>query len=138
MKRQSLFLIAPLVLALVGCSSTGTSSGASDSGQTTRSSPNRLTAEELSQAPELNAFEAIQRYRATWLRVRGQTTFGVGGGVQTIKVYINGSLRGNVEELRRIRVTNIDGMRFLNGREATARYGTDHPDGAILVTLKNR
>lgn len=142
MKKMSLWFIAPLALVLVACSSTGTSSGTSNSGDaartTTRRSPNLLTANELAEAGELNAFEAIERYRATWLRVRGQTTFGSGGGQQSIKVYVNGSLRGNVEELRRFRVTNIERMRFLSGREATARYGTDHPDGAILITLKSR
>lgn len=144
MKKLSLWFIAPCALVLVACSSTGTSSGTTNSGDaartTTRRSPNLLTSEELSGAPELNAFEAIQRYRSTWLRVRGQTNFGAGsgGGEQGIRVYINGARRGNLEELRRFRVTDIARMRFLNGRDATTRYGTDHSDGAILVTLKSR
>lgn len=142
MKKLSLLFIAPLAVVLVACSSTGTSSGTSNSGDasrtTTRRSPNLLTADELSKAPELNAFQAIERYRSTWLRLRGQTNFGSGGGVQGIRVYVNGARRGDVEELRRFRVTDIARMRFLNGRDATTRYGVDHSDGAILITLKGR
>ena len=54
-----------------------------------------------------------------------------------IRIYVDGARRGDsTSELRRIRVSDVDEMRFLSAREATMRFGTDHQEGAILVTLK--
>jgi hypothetical protein len=55
---------------------------------------------------------------------------------QGIRLYIDGIHRGYVSELVSIRANAIERMRFLSGREATARFGTNHTDGAVLVTLR--
>ena len=138
MQKPSPLFIAPLLLFFLACSSAGTSPAA-DSEPTpqtkVRRSPNVITRAELAEASELNAFEAVQRFRATWLRIRGQTTLG-GGAVQGIKVYVNGSRRGGLSELRRFRVTDVEKLTFIPGRDATGRYGADHAEGVIMVTLR--
>jgi len=142
MKIPSPLLIAPFVVVSLACSSGGTSAGADGSQPEPQSderrSPNVISQAELAEAPELNALEAVQRFRGRWLRVRGSTTFGVGGTQQGIKVYVNGARRGALNELERFRVTDIERLSFLSGREATSRYGTDHAEGVIMVTLKSR
>lgn len=141
MQKPSPLFIAPFLLFFLACSSGGTSAAAGDSSpaprEETRSSPNLITRAELAEASELNAFEVVQRMRGTWLRVRGQTTLG-GAQPQGIKVYVNGSRRGGLTELRRFRATDIESLRWISGREASGRYGTDHGDGVIMVTLRAR
>jgi hypothetical protein len=91
--------------------------------------------EELAEVSHLNAFEAIRRLRPNWLRIRGLATFNR-QEVAGIKVYIDGGLRGHVEQLERIRASDIQELRYHDPRQATTRFGTDHGDGAILVTTK--
>ena len=103
MQKPSPLFFAPFLLVFLACSSAGTSAAAGDSEIApptgARRSPNLITRAELAEASELNAFEAVQRLRSTWLRIRGQTTLG-GATPQGIKVYVNGSRRGGVSELR--------------------------------------
>ena len=119
-------ILTPLLaLALAGCASSGggTSSGPTD----------LITAEELANVAELNAYQAVQRLRPQWLTTRGRVSFSAGQGV---RLYVNGVQTGFASDLTSMRASSVASMRFLSGREATARYGTDHGDGAILVTLR--
>lgn len=124
-RRKTGVAVAMGVLVFAGCASAGTSTG--------RSSSSVLAAEELASVAELNCYQALQRLRPAWLRVRGQVTIMAQQGV---RVYVDGIQRGYVRELEGIPAGAVEQMRFLSGREATARYGTDHTDGAILVTLR--
>lgn len=125
MCRKSMFVMMA-VLALAACASGG--------GTTSRSGTlASLGEEELRDVPELNAYEAVQRLRPQWLVTRGRVSFTAGQGV---RLYVDGVERGYAPELASIRTTSVKSMRFLSGREATARYGTDHGDGAILVTTR--
>ncbi len=128
MYKSSVSLIA-LALVMASCSSAGTGSASS------RHS-NVVTIEELAEVDYLNGLEAVRRLRPNWLRVRGQATFNRQGSAG-IRLYVDGRPRDDISELGRIPTTDILEMRFMNGREATTRYGTDHTNGAILVELKN-
>jgi hypothetical protein len=55
---------------------------------------------------------------------------------QGIRLYVDGMSRGYVTELTSLRTSSVERMQYLSGPEATSRYGTDHGDGAILVTLR--
>jgi hypothetical protein len=125
MHRKVAVLVA-VALTVVACSSTG-ATGAR------RSSSSVITAEDLAEVPELNCYEAVQRLRPSWLRTRGRVSM---SGQQGIRLYVDGISRGYVEELASIRANAVERMRHLSGPEATSRFGTDHGDGAILVTLK--
>ncbi len=128
MYKSSVSIIA-LALVMASCSSAGTGSASS------RNS-NVVTLEELAEVDYLTGLEAVRRLRPNWLRVRGQATFSRQGSAG-IRLYVDGRPRDDISELGRIPATDIREMRFLTGREATMRYGTDHGDGAILVELKN-
>lgn len=124
--RSSVIALVSLTMALGACASSGTSSSPSRSATV-------ITAAELETVEELNAYEAVQRLRSNWLRTRGRVSMASQQGIQ---LYIDGIHRGYVSELVSIRANAVGQMRFLSAREATARFGTDHVDGAVLVTMK--
>ncbi len=127
MYKSSVSIIA-LALVMAACSSAGT-------GSATSRNSNVVTAEELAEVDYLSGLEAVQRLRPNWLRVRGQATFNRQGSAG-IRLYVDGRRQNDISDLGNIRSSDIREMRFLTGREATMRYGTDHGDGAILVQLK--
>jgi hypothetical protein len=126
--KSSVSMIA-LALVMASCSSAGT-------GSATSRNSDVVTIEELAEVDYLNGLEAVRRLRPNWLRVRGQATFS-GQAYAGIRLYVDGRRYNEILELGNIRASDIRQMRFLTGREATMRYGTDHGDGAILVELKN-
>ena len=118
-----------LTLALTGCAS-----GVSAGGQ--RSNPNVITTAELRQADAegLSAFQAIQRMRPQWLRGRGVGSFG--GGAALPRVLVEEAPFGEVDDLRSMDASDIEELRFLGAADATTRFGTGYPAGAILVSLR--
>lgn len=123
------FIIAfGLATALAACSSTGGPSGP-------RRDPNLITAEELSEYATLSALDVIRRLRPRWLTGRGQGT----GGMNRPQVIQDGARLGDPENaLRSIAVSDIESLRYLNASDATMRYGTNYPGGAIVVTSRAR
>lgn len=124
--RTTLGILTALALTTWGCASGGTGADRS-------SASNSISEEELETVSELNCYEAVQRLRPNWLRPRGRISMELQQGIQ---LYVDGIPRGYVTELTYIRANAAQSMRFLSGREATARYGIDHPDGAIVLTTK--
>ena len=125
--KSSVSIIA-LALVMAACSSAGT-------GSATSRNSNVVTTEELAEVDYLSGLETLRRLRPNWLRVRGQATFNRQGSAG-IRLYVDGRRQNDISDLGGIRTSDIREMRFLTGREATMRYGTDHGDGAILVQLK--
>jgi hypothetical protein len=122
-------IITLLAFALVGCATAGSGEGRE------RRDATRLTLEELRTAPRTNALEVVQTLRPQWLRVRGPTSFEA-TRESVIMVYVDGTRVGGPDVLRTIPVPNIESMQYLNPNEASARYGFDHLNGAILVTTR--
>lgn len=134
--RTPLSFALGLCALTVGCSSTAPlpdSTPVRGAPQSSSSRSSVITLEELETAANLDAFEAVRRLRPMWLRTRGPVSMLLASGIM---VYVNGSRRGFAQELRGLRATNIEKMEFLDSRQATVRFGVDHPDGAILVTLR--
>jgi len=120
------FLVLALAIALgsAGCASSGSGGGsARPQGATT----NRIVQAELDQLPQMNAYLAIERLRASWLRTRS------GDAPQ---LYVDGARRGNVQDLQSILSTEVGTMERLSASDATNRFGTGHAGGAILVTSR--
>ena len=115
---------AALLLLLIGC-------GAAR-GPGSTSNRNVLSLEEMQQAGYSDAFTTVQSLRPQWLVKRGATS----SRAQSIKVYLDGSLLGPPESLRQITTRSISHMQYLNGLQASERYGLDHDLGAILVTTR--
>ena len=117
-----------LTLALSSCASSGAPGSQ-------RRNPSVIATEELRQieAEGLSAFQAIQRMRPQWLRGRGVGSFG--GGSMPM-VLVEESPFGGVDDLRSMDVAEIAELRFLSAADATTRFGTGYPAGAILVSLR--
>jgi hypothetical protein len=117
----------PLLL-LTGCASAGT--------QHPDVPRDRISREMLAEAESLTAFQAVRRFRPMWLRSnRGQDSF-TSQGRRGLRVYVDNVAAGGVRALHDLNSNVIQEMQFLDKRDATTRFGTDHAEGAILVTTR--
>jgi len=123
------FIIAfGLATAVAACSSTGGPSGP-------RRDPNLITFEELEEYATLSALDVVRRLRPRWLTGRGQGS----GGMNRPQVIQDGARLGDPENaLRSMAVSDIQSIAYLNASDATMRYGTNYPGGAIIVTSRAR
>jgi len=120
--------VLAVILVLGGC---GAGSG-------TRSEARRdqrlITFEEMEGTGYSDAFSVVQAIRPQWLWTRGTTSI---NQQESVKVYLDGSLMGGPDQLRQIPIRSIASMRFLDGLEATNRWGLDHGLGAIVVSTRD-
>ena len=116
-----------LTLALMGCAGVPSSGGSSGG-------PNLISSEQLRQAElgNLSAWEIINRVRPRWLQSRGSLI----SGQLVSKVRVDGVAYGGFDDLRTMRGSDIDEMRYLNARDATTRFGTGYDGGVILVVTR--
>ena len=121
---RTMLRIAALVV-LAGCSA---GSGGTEAPRLRRDIITRGQIEEMNAT---DAFDVVQRVRPEFLRQRGQSS--ITGGEQLAVVYVDGVRRGGPEILRSLRTNEVEEIRFVNGTDATTRYGTDHGGGAIEV-----
>ena len=120
------------VLVLAACASTGGGGGSSAGSDRTL-----LSGEELQVEIGRNLEDVIRQRRPTWLRTRGSTSFQEPGDGE-IQVYVDGTRMGGLAVLRTVTAEGVESVRFLNPGEATTRFGTGHPNGAIVVQLRRR
>ncbi|GMR13159.1 MAG: hypothetical protein BMS9Abin29_1360 [Gemmatimonadota bacterium] len=128
--RPPLALASTAVIFTLACSSSESGPAAQPS-VGNRSSA--ITMEELATMAGLDVFEAVSRLRPKWLRTRGPVSLMLETGV---RVHVNGFDRGRVQELRSIWSTDVESIRFLSAPDATTRYGINHANGAIMITLR--
>jgi hypothetical protein len=120
--------LAPsFLLVLAACAAVPSQRG------TSAADRNVITAEEMRAVGLPDAFRVVQSLRPQWLRPRGSTSL---GRETTIKVYLDGSLLGGPDQLQQIAASSISSIRFLDGNEATQRWGLDHGQGAIVVSTR--
>jgi len=96
-----------------------------------------ITGVEIREASVGNALEAIQLFHPEWLVLRGQEDFYDPEG-DNIRVYLDEVRMGGIDELAGIDAQGIEYIRFFDSRQATARWGTGHPHGAIQVVAMER
>ena len=79
-----------------------------------------------------SAYDLVRTLRPEWLRVRGRATLGYP------RIYVDGLRRsGRPEEaLGSISVRLVQRVQYLSTQEATARFGTGHEHGALLVETR--
>ena len=96
-----------------------------------------ITAEQLDNlGPGVSAYEAIERLRPVWLRDRGVNSPSAIYADDTLpKVHID-TTPYDVSALRSFRTTDIQTISFMDGRDATTRYGTGYVNGVILVVTR--
>lgn len=91
---------------------------------------------QLDDFPEMTLRDAIQRFRPRWIRPRQSLA---GGGRPMFiypKVWLDRTLYEDVSILERVRVWQIESVRYLNPHEATHRYGGGFPAGAIEILTR--
>ena len=126
MRVQTLGLLAAIAIA---------SSRQAGAQEVKRKYPREIiTREEIQdRAPDAKtAYDVIQRLRPQFLRTRASGSV-TSQGTVPIKVYVDGASRGTVIVLRDIQATAVISIFYLDGNDATTRYGTNHENGAIIV-----
>lgn len=101
-----------------------------------RKSGNVIAKDELTRVAYTNAYDAISQMRPHWLasaRQRSPTENEAAGQAGTIVVYLDGTRLGAMESLRQIALSDVAEIEYFDAREATNRFGTGHPAGAINV-----
>ncbi len=117
-------LLIPILVVVTACAG---NAGGKSSAPRDRA---LLTTEDIQRSGAVDAFTAVQTLRPHWLTKRGSTSF---RQTESIKVYLDGSLMGGPDQLRQITASSIESIRYMDGLEATQRYGLDHGQGAVLV-----
>jgi hypothetical protein len=111
------------LILLTGCAMAGSPPSAGSRGEITRSDLDRNSIN--------TAYEAVQRLRPQWLRLRGQQTLSGGGD---LVVYLDNARMGGRESLQSISVGGVESIQFLDPSAATLRWGTGHGSGAIFIS----
>jgi hypothetical protein len=128
------FFASLAVLMLVGC---GASQARKTAGPT--KNPNLITHEEIAavMGDNDNAYDVIRRLRPSFLRTRGVSTMGR-SDEPVLVVYLDMvKVAGtSYAALKGISSAHIRSIEYLNGIDATTRFGTDHGAGAILVSTR--
>lgn len=128
---RGLTLGSTLFLAAVATAcATGTGGESSDGAGDRRDVITREELAAIEETEDITAYEAIQRLHPQWLRGRGSVSFRLSA---TVKVHYNGARIGEVEELRRFRVRDVQYIEHMEGPQATQRFGTGYERGVILV-----
>lgn len=115
-----------LAIALAACSTTG------GSGRGTGA----ITVEELQATAASDCLEAVRTLRPQWLRTRAAPT--PRDPNPTPQVIVDGTPRGGLNELALISSSDVESIRYLSASDATTRFGTGFPAGAIEVRTRRR
>jgi len=128
------FLLAALLTGGLLLSSCATAPGA-------QGDRDVITEEEIRRSSATDAYRLVRSLRPAWLRERGAVTLrtaDTGDGTALVNpqvvVYIDGTRLGSLSELETVATTGLTSIRRLSASEATQRFGTGHPRGAILLT----
>jgi len=120
-----------LVLVLAGCGGMATAS---------RGGGANMIASELireASAEGLNVYQVIERNRPQWLNAgRSAPTMGYGEGGRFARVVLNGSLYGDLRDLRRLNTVEVTSIEYMSASDATTRFGTGYAGGAIVVSTR--
>ena len=130
---------ASLVLALVlsACASSSDTAFGGESATTARArgTSTLIIRAELNERPGESAYQVIQALRPLWLRSRERS---LSGRLLYARVVVDGAIRGEVDELYRLRADNIEEIQYLTAGDATTKYGTGYAAGVIEVRTRGR
>ena len=101
-----------------------------------RGDRNLITTTEILPAMR-SAYDVVKLRRPGWLVSHGMYAR-MDGTIQGPIVYLDGVRYGNCEELKTIDAFAVGEVRYLNGLDATTKFGPGHGTGAILVSLRRR
>jgi hypothetical protein len=121
-------LLAAVLAAAVACAS---GAGAVASGAGPRSDSMTISADELSQATQLNLYDYIAAYRPRWLQSRSPSN--MQGRALNIVVYVDNSLLGGTTLLKGVTLSGVTMIRFYDASEAQQRFSAHDAGGVIQV-----
>lgn len=122
-----------VALLLAGCASPGAAPAPAGGGR----ARNLITEDEIQKSSARTAYELVQTLRPEYLRSRGVTSTSDNareGGLPL--VYMDGVQYGTLESLTNIAPGTIREIRYMNGRDATTRFGTGVANGVIEIITK--
>lgn len=102
-----------------------------------------LTPLQIERVRAVNAWDAVERLRSNWLRLRGTTQIPTTPGAlqfreNPILVYLDSQKLGGIEQLRTIEIAAVEYIRYFSPAEASARWGMNHGGGVIFVSTMPR
>lgn len=127
MPRRTILLLF-ITLILAACASSGTQ------GTRERRDRDHITRDEIARVQVGTAYEVVETLRPQYLRSRGMGS--TTAPPEYAVVYIDGVRAGGLDQLRRVSRDSLEEIRYINGSDATTRFGTGHGGGAILVTTR--
>lgn len=113
-----------ITFAVAACASSGTGGGG------LRRDANLITAEELSDVSDRSVYEAIQVLRPQWLRRTGFRN--------DLPSAIMDNQRYELEILETMSPDEVFSLRYISPSDASIRWGTGYPSGAIEVRTRQR
>ena len=125
--RARVACAAAAIAATVGACASGSAStrGPAETASTSRGSANVT-----------NVYDLVVTLRPRWTQTRGQDSF---QSPTQIQVYIdNARLSAGINGLRDLPAAGVSRVEFVGPIEASARWGLDHGQGAIVVTTTTR
>ena len=123
-------LVFALGMFLAACGGGGGSSQATTTSRPVRGPSDLITEAEISAGVYQNALEIVQNLRPNMMRPRA------GAGAQPVRLYLDDVRMNDLSGLATVPAGRVKEIRFINARDATTRWGTDHDSGVILVTTK--
>ena len=121
-------MVTLAILLLSACATSGAK------GTSSRADRNVITAEEISQSTEHNAYNVIRVLRPGMLVTRGNTS--ITHNDPGIVVFLDGQRFGDLSSLQGIEASSLKEIRYLTASQAQARFGTGYPQGVISLTSK--
>jgi hypothetical protein len=136
----SLALVLGMVAA--GCASSPSGGGGNEG----RIQLDVLSGDEVRATGAGNLWDALRQLRPLWLRARGAATSLIDspevrlvpGAVRFSDepiVYVQGIRHGPIRSLQNMNIDRVRRVEYLDGRDATTRFGTGHGAGVIMVDL---
>jgi hypothetical protein len=120
-----------LTLLVAGCAG-----GKAGSANQPAGNPRLITVQEIEQSYARDAYELVSRLRPNWIAPRGPQSFQDPTAGQ-VNVYVEDLRVGGADVLRRIHVSAIDSIEYLNDIQASARFGVAARGGGIIM-VRNR
>lgn len=130
-------IVGILLVAAAGCGGGG-SQQAGSAPRPVRGPANLITEAEINAGNYQHALEIIQNLRPAMLIARGTSAVTSGANTTSVPVviYVDDVRMNDQSGLQNIPAGQVREIRFINARDATTRWGTNHGSGAILVTTK--
>ena len=115
-----------LVLWLLAAAACASGAARAPGASRPRRDQSAIRFDELRESHSTDLLTAVLSLRPYWLNKRGSKS-------GEVIVYVDNMRYGPAQSLRAIDVSVVDWLQYLNGPEASARFGMGHPHGAILV-----